>query len=158
MNAVVKLNPLLFHLALPVFLGSLSAQLSGNMAAYGALVLPSFAPPAAVFGVAWMVLYLFMGMASYLIYTARGLSREDRAAMMALYGILLLINFMWSPLFFRFHMLALGAWWSVLLMMVTMLCALLYRRIRPVAGLLMAPVFVWTAYAAALCFSISALN
>ena len=159
MHAVVRLNPLLFHLALPVFVGTLSAKLSGDMAAvYQSLRLPAFAPPAAVFGVIWTILYLLMGLAAYLVSRARGRSREDRRAVMALYAMTLVTGAMWSLIFFRFRLPVLGAVWCVLLLCATALCSAVFRRIRPLAGLLMVPSLLWIAFAGALNITIVVMN
>lgn len=159
MHAVVRLKSLLFHLAVPLLLGMLSSWLSGNAKeVYASLVLPSFAPPAPVYAVVWTVLYLLMGLSAYLVSTAQGISRTDRRSALAFYGILLLINFLWSFLFFRFGLLTFSAVWSLLLLGVTVLCAALFYRIRPAAGLLLVPVILWTGFATALNFSIAALN
>lgn len=158
LHAVIRLQPFLASLALPVLAGLLTSHLSGSADGYyQTLALPSFAPPGALFGVVWTILYLFMGLASYLIYTSR-LSRSDRYSALTWFGLSLLVNYMWSFLFFRFHLLLFSACWIVIIFAVTALCTAVFYRIRPAAGVLMTPTLAWLVFAAVLNFSIAGLN
>lgn len=159
MNAVIRLNPLLVSLSAPVLAGTAVAYLSGSSkGAYQSIALPRFAPPAAVFAAVWILLYLMMGLASYLIYTGRDISRSDRNSALAWYGCALLVGYMWSFLFFRFRLYAFSACWIAIIFVVTALCTAVFYRLRPAAGLLMAPALAWLAFAAVLNFSIASLN
>lgn len=159
MHAVIRLHTLLIHLLAPLVAGAASAFLAGNMAqVYQSLVLPRFAPPAAVFGVVWTGLYLLMGTGAYLIYTARNISRSDRNSAMTLYGFALLTGYIWNFLFFRFRLFTFSAWWIVVVFVVSALCTALFYRIRPTTGVLMAPTLAWLAFAGVLNFAIAGLN
>ena len=159
MHAVVRLNSLLFHLAVPILAGSISSQISGNAAAaYASLTLPGFAPPAILFPIVWTLLYLLMGLSAYLITTDRTISPQERRSALLLYGLMLVINCLWSPLFFRFHLYTLSAWWCVLLVGVTALTAAVFFRIRAAAGLLYLPVLLWLVFACVLNFAVAYLN
>lgn len=159
MNAVVRLNPLLLHLTVPLAAGALTSRLSGNPGeVYRSLILPGFAPPAAIFVVVWTALYLLMGTASYLVADNARLSRGDRRSALMLYGFALLTNLLWSILFFRFRLLTFGACWIVVVLAVTALCAAVFYRIRPAAGLLLVPVLVWMLFALVLNICIVVLN
>ena len=67
---------------------------------YQALIRPSWAPPAALFGPVWSVLYLLMGLASWLVW--REGSKNTRGAL-RLYLVQLVLNSLWSWLFFAWH-------------------------------------------------------
>lgn len=159
MHAVIRLNTLLLHLAAPAVAGAASAFLAGNTSGvYQSLVLPRFAPPGAVFSIVWTGLYILMGVSAYLIYTARDISRSDRNSAMTLYVLALVTGYLWNFLFFRFRLFSFSALWIVVVFLVSALCTALFYRIRPTAGVLMAPTLAWLVFAGVLNFSIARLN
>ena len=85
-------------LALPLAVGGLSALVSGGTDAYREMNQPPLSPPGWIFPVVWAVLYLLMGYASYLVLTSGAPKKDIRRAWL-LYGLQLLANFLWSPLF-----------------------------------------------------------
>lgn len=111
---------------------------------YAQLVKPDAAPPAAVFGPVWGVLYVMMAVAAYLVARTRHAWRE---AALAAFVAQLVANAAWSWLFFRLHDGALAlAELSVLWLLVAATLGL-FMRIRRAAGWLMAPVLAWVSFA-----------
>lgn len=58
---------------------------------------PSFTPPNWVFGPAWMILYLLMGIAFFLVWK-KGLKERSARGALAIFGVQLFLNFLWSVL------------------------------------------------------------
>jgi benzodiazapine receptor len=118
---------------------------------YAQLDKPAWAPPAAVFGPVWSVLYALMAVAAWLVW------RSPQRAGAGVYGLFfaqLAVNALWSWLFFAWRQ---GAWAAaeVLLLLVLVACtALAFWRIRRLAGLLLAPYLLWVAFASALSWSV----
>jgi benzodiazapine receptor len=142
-----------------LLLGLASGRLSGS--GYGndwfaALAKPGFTPPGWMFGVAWSLLYLMMGVALVMIVAARGARGRGRA--IGLFAVQLVLNLAWSPLFFAAHRI----WPAFGLILVILLFAALTARafwaIRRPAGLLMLPYLAWLCLAAALNFEIGRMN
>ena len=82
MKPKIKWKPLLLALALPLAVGGFSAFLTRDgMRAFASLRQPPLSPPAWLFPVVWTLLYLSMGLASYLVWVS-GVSdrRRDRDA------------------------------------------------------------------------------
>ncbi|MFT9792460.1 TspO/MBR family protein [Mycobacteroides abscessus subsp. abscessus] len=129
---------------------------SANAAAqYGVLAQPSWAPPAWVFGPVWTVLYVLMGVAAWLVWRTRP---PVPASALTAYGIQLVLNALWTPLFFglgwRGAALAeIAVLWIALLVTI----ALFWVRSRAAAVLLL-PYLVWTTFAACLNFAVWQLN
>ena len=99
-----KTKTLLICLAIPLAVGAVSGWLTRNsMDTFKLLDKPPLAPPGWVFPVAWTILYVLMGIASYLVYTAKRL--ESRRQGLTIYAAQLAMNFFW-PLFFF-----LGQWY-----------------------------------------------
>lgn len=123
---------------------------------FTSLLKPPFMPPSWAFPVAWTTLYALMGVAVALIFTAPE-SGERRLAVI-LFGVQLALNYAWSPIFFAGHDIKLGETVILAMLVVALAAAGLFRRIRPVAGLLMLPYLLWLCFAFALNSSIDALN
>lgn len=123
---------------------------------YGVLNKPSWAPPAAVFGPVWTVLYLLMAVAAWLVWKEHR-TRENRRAL-TLYLLQLAFNALWTWLFFAWRqggwaLAEIGVLWSLILLTIVA-----FYRIRPSAGLLLVPYQVWVTFAAALNAALWRLN
>jgi tryptophan-rich sensory protein len=122
---------------------------------YQALIRPSWAPPAALFGPVWSVLYLLMGLASWLVW--REGSKNTRGAL-RLYLVQLVLNSLWSWLFFAWHQ---GRWafFKIVVLWVMILATVVaFWRIRPLAGVLLVPYLLWVSFATALAYTVWMLN
>jgi translocator protein len=142
-----------------LLLGTLSGRASNS--GYGnpwfdALVKPDAMPPGWAFGLVWPVLYVLLGLALAMILNARG--SHGRPLALSLFFAQLLLNYAWSPVFFAMHEI-----WTAFAIILAMLplaaaAALLFARIRKVAGLLMLPYLAWLGFAAFLNWQIIELN
>ncbi len=123
---------------------------------YAALAKPAATPPDWLFPVAWSVLYVLMGLALAMIIHARG--ARLRGFAIILFAAQMLVNLIWSPLFFGAHQI----FWSLIVLIVMFVLALattlVFGRIRRGAAVLMAPYLVWLCFAGLLIWQIAALN
>lgn len=153
------------------FIGIISAivvcQLAGAIGAvfttpsiptwYAGLNKPSFQPPNWLFGPAWTLLYTLMGIALYLIWT-KGLSAAGVKTALVVFGIQLLLNTLWSILFFGMKNPALALIEIVILWVAILLTLVRFYAISRTAGLLLVPYLLWVSFATVLNFSIVRLN
>ena len=123
---------------------------------FSSLLKPPFMPPGWAFPVAWTILYALMGVAVAMILAAPP-SSERRFALL-LFWVQLALNYAWSPVFFAAHDIKLGETVILVMLVVALAAAGLFRRIRTIAGLLMLPYLLWLCFAYALNSSIDALN
>lgn len=142
-----------------VALGFLSGWLSGS--GYGTpwfdtLRKPSFMPPGWLFPVAWTLLYALMGVALARVVAAR--PSPARMTAMALFATQLALNLIWSPLFFRFHLVGAALGVILLLIVATAATALAFRRVDRPAAAMLAPYIAWLSFAAVLNGAILRLN
>ncbi|PBN42765.1 TspO/MBR family protein [Sphingobium sp. D43FB] len=142
-----------------VLLGFLSGRLANS--GYGnrwfdALEKPALMPPGWLFGVAWTILYILMGLALAIVLHARG--AKGRGPAIVLFLIQLLMNLAWSPLFFRAHQVGSALVLILALIVVVAITIWLFARIRRVAGLLLLPYLAWLAFASFLNYEIGRLN
>jgi translocator protein len=115
---------------------------------YVALEKPSWNPPAWLFGPVWTTLYVMMAVAAWSVWRERGW-RGARGAL-ALFGVQLGLNSLWSVLFFGLRAPGL-ALVEILLMWGAILATLVaFWRVRPLAGALLVPYLAWVSFAAVL--------
>ena len=153
-----KLRTLLIAVAIPLLVGAVAGLLTRNsMQVFEGLQQPPFAPPGVLFPIVWTILYALMGIASYLIYTS-GKDPEEVNSALAVYGVQLVVNFLWPIVFFRFGWYTFAFFWLILLWVLVIYTILLFYRISKPAAWLMVPYLVWLTYAAYLNLGIVLLN
>ncbi|HEX5742181.1 MAG TPA: TspO/MBR family protein, partial [Pilimelia sp.] len=143
LSSPVALAGFLAACALVAILGSLAASDSG--ATYAALRRPAWAPPSWLFGPVWTVLYATIGVAGWLAWRRVGLSRA-----MVPYGVQLVLNAAWTPVFFGAD--AYGAALAVIiaLWLAILATVAVFWRVARAAALLLLPYLGWVTYAGAL--------
>ena len=144
-------------MAIPLAVGGLAALLSGGMSDYGVMAKPPLSPPGWVFPVAWSILYLLMGYASYRILVSDATHEEIKKAL-TLYGLQLFANFVWPLLFFGGGWFLLSFFWLILLWALIFLTIRSFSKIDETAGNLLIPYILWVTFAAYLNFGIYLLN
>lgn len=123
---------------------------------YASLTQPPWAPPAAVFGPVWSVLYATMCAAAWLVVRRAGLPGARPA--LRLYAGQLVLNALWTWLFFHWHSGAAAFAEVLVLLAAVALTARSFWQVRPLAGWLMLPYGAWVAFASALTFAMWRLN
>jgi len=120
---------------------------------YAQLTKPVFNPPGWVFGPVWTVLYVLIALCGWRVW------QRDRASWpMTLWWTQLVLNFLWSPVFFGAHQVGLAL--AVILLLLAAILAFIataWRQNR-VAAWLFVPYAAWVAFASVLNGSIFALN
>ena len=151
-----KIRTLIFSLFISLGTGALSRFIAGNASEkYDMLIKPSLAPPAAVFSIAWALLYVLMGIAAYIIYTS---DSPDKGEALKLYAEQLVVNFIWPIIFFRTGLILLAFILALLLWMLVALCTLTFSKIDKRASRIFVPYFVWMTFAVYLTLATYLLN
>jgi tryptophan-rich sensory protein len=142
-----------------VGVGTLSGYLSNSGFSnpwFNALEKPSFMPPGWAFGLAWTTLYTMLGIALAAILNEPP-SRQRTIAIRAFVAQLVL-NFLWSPIFFAGHDIKTAGAVIVAMIFVAAVALAKFWQLRPLAGALMIPYLGWLMFAAALNMEIGRLN
>jgi tryptophan-rich sensory protein len=124
---------------------------------YTELTLPSFAPPGWFIGIVWITLYTLMGISLYLVWN-KGLRNKRVKNSLYLFGLQLILNALWSILFFGLRSPLFGLIEIIILWAAIVLTILRFYKISKKAGLLLIPYIVWVSVALVLNFSIWWLN
>ena len=113
---------------------------------YKTLKKPPLSPPGWVFGPVWTVLYAMIAFAGFRVITT-GISRPAVIFALGAYIIQLLLNFLWPYLYFKKGLRGAAFAEIVLLWVFIAINLLLFYRIDPLAGWLLAPYLMWVTFA-----------
>ncbi|MBQ0083731.1 MAG: tryptophan-rich sensory protein [Clostridiales bacterium] len=154
----IKKLPLIIGIIVPLAVGGLSALLTmEGMKSFEIINKPPFSPPRIAFPIVWTILYILMGIASYLVYTAR--SPEDKkTSALLFYGVQLVFNFFWSIIFFNMEAYLFAFVWLLIMIALIVVTTVKFYKINKWAGYLMIPYIVWCCIAAYLNFGVYLLN
>lgn len=116
-------------------------------------------PPNWVFGPVWTLLYILMALAAYLVWSSNRVSNLDivKEARLLFVGQLVL-NTLWSILFFGNHLLLTGFIEIIFLLITIILTTVWFFRISKPAGYLMTPYIAWVSFASILNFLVYLAN
>ncbi len=155
----MKINwkQLLLFLGIPLAVGGIAALISGGMGQYPDLVQPPLSPPGWLFPIVWTVLYLLMGYGSYRVYVSDAPPEEKRNALI-LYGIQLLLNFLWPIVFFRLQWRLTAFFLLIVLWTAILLTLRAFNKIDERAGDTLLPYLLWVTFAGYLNLGVYLLN
>ena len=129
----------------------------GDRSWYDTLNKPTITPPSWLFGVVWPILYAIMAVAAVLVFRARSGGADVRGALVA-FGIQLVLNLAWSPVFFGLQQIGWALALIIVLWVLIVVTTVLFFRVSTVAGVLMAPYLLWVSFASVLNFLLWQLN
>jgi benzodiazapine receptor len=138
------------------FLGSLATRNSITNW-YAQLSRPSFTPPDWTFGVVWPALYVIMGISAFLIWN-KGLKRRKVKIALGIFVLQLVLNGLWTPIFFGLHLIGVALVEIVILWVAILLTILAFWRVSKTAALLLLPYILWVSFAVVLNAGLFLLN
>lgn len=153
---ILKFNwkDLIISVLVPLGLGFLVSILT-NSNMYGSIIKPSFAPPGILFPIVWTILYILMGISSYLVSISNHYLKDKS---LIIYYIQLIINLLWSFFFFTFKLYLFSFIWIILLIIIVIIMIIMFYKINKLSAYLQIPYLIWIIFASILNFSIYLLN
>ena len=154
----------IFRIAIVVIICLAVGYLSGMVTRasittwYPTLVKPSFNPPNWIFAPVWTSLYVMMGVAAGLIWNQITTQKAAVTKALQFFTIQLVLNALWSYLFFGLHNLMLATIEVVLLWLMIFETYSQFAKINKTASYLMLPYLAWVSFASVLTASIWWLN
>jgi benzodiazapine receptor len=124
---------------------------------YARLKKPAFTPPNSVFGPVWITLYLLMGIAIFLVWR-EGLGQQGATIAFIVFWVQLVLNILWSVIFFGAKSITGGMIMLLLLWIVVLVNTVMFFRVSLIAGGLLIPYIVWLTIAANLNVRVWILN
>jgi tryptophan-rich sensory protein len=151
---------LVIALAVPFVVAAIGGIATGSSVSswYPILKKPVWTPPAWVFGPVWTLLYLMMGIASWLVWQKRAKNQTQVRRALDWYGLQLGLNLFWSVIFFGLQQIGLALIEIVVLWSALLMTIIKFGRIRRAAAGLLLPYLLWTTFATALNAAIWWLN
>jgi benzodiazapine receptor len=122
----------------------------------------SWNPPNAIFGPVWTLLYALMSVAAWLVWRER--KRVDVRPALTLYVVQLVLNALWTPVFFGlFPAIGAPALWIALaiilaLDVLVLLTMLRFWPVRRASAWLLVPYWAWVLFATTLNAALAVLN
>lgn len=136
----IDYKKLLIFILVPVSLGAIVGFLTVPDANIDSIL------PPIVFPIVWTILYTLMGISSYLIY-------EDTNEIPKIYIIQLIVNLLWSFIFFKFKLFTVAFIWILLLILLVIIMIRDFLSKNKLAGYIQIPYLIWLFIAAILNFT-----
>lgn len=128
---------LIIFIAIPLVLGGIVGLItSKGSSSYDGIV------PGWIFPVVWSILYIMMGISSYLI--------SDDRKLINIYIVSLVMNLLWPIIFFGFKLKVLGFFWILLLILVVGYMIYRFYDKNKVSAYLLIPYLLWIIFASIL--------
>jgi benzodiazapine receptor len=124
---------------------------------YASLAKPAFTPPDRLFAPVWISLYLFMGVAVFLVWRKDRVHRDVKITL-TIFLIHLAFNILWPILFFGFRSPLAGLFGIVILWISIIVTIVCFFRISRISSVLLMPYFLWVSFAVILNAAIWELN
>lgn len=148
-----KHKKLIIFILIPLVVGFASNLLGGSTDIYEKINTPAFAPPGFLFPIVWTILYILMGISSYMIS-----KEENSKTALTVYFVQLGVNALWSLFFFRLNYFLFSALWLVLLLCLIIYMIYEFSKLNKTAAYLQIPYALWVTFALVLNSAIYILN
>lgn len=148
----------LYAIAITLITGAVAGIVTASEVGswYAALQKPSFNPPNYLFGPVWTALYILMGIALAIVWRKPASPSRNRA--MKFFFTQLLLNFLWSFIFFYFHLTGWALVEIIILWIFIFITIILFYGQSKAAAWLMVPYIFWVSFATVLNTAIWQLN
>lgn len=150
----MKWKKLLISIGIPLIIGFAGSLFADVQSGFSDIYKPSFTPPMILFPIVWTILYVLMGISSYLVYE----SNDDKGSSLLIYGIQLIINSLWTIFFFKLHWFLFSFILVLIILALVIFMSIKFYKINKLSGLLQIPYILWLMFAAFLSFNVYLLN
>ena len=144
------MKKLLFYIFITLFIGGLPSIVVATNNTYNTLTKPPLSPPGVLFPIVWTILFILMGISVYLV-------KEDKEAV-RYYFIQLIVNALWTPIFFGLKAYLLSFIWLIILIVLVVIMLDKFKEINKTSVYLNIPYLIWLVFALYLNAGIFLLN
>lgn len=152
-----RLSKILFSAIACLLLGSLSGLLTIDSVTtwYPSILKPTWNPPSWIFGPVWTTLYIMMGVSVALIWHSK---HPNRKRAMAFFALQLILNLLWTPLFFGLNLIGWSFVEIIVLFLTISVTIMNFFKINKLSAWLLVPYLLWVGFATVLTGTIWTLN
>ncbi len=126
----INYKKLLIFILVPLLLGTFVGLVAVSPNKVASII------PSWIFPIVWTILYILMGVSSYIIY-------EQINEIPKIYIIQLIVNLLWSFIFFTFRLYVLAYIWILLLIALVSIMIIEFIKINKISGFLQIPYIIW---------------
>ena len=142
------MKKLIKNILISVIMGSVIGLIISPFMNYQDLNKPPLSPPGIVFPIVWIILYVIMGFSFY----------KQNEQNKTIYYMQLIVNGLWSIIFFIFKWYLLSFIWIILLIILVIIMIYKFYKENKLSGLINIPYLIWLIFAAYLSFGVYLLN
>lgn len=124
---------------------------------YPSIIQPSWTPTGWVFPIVWNILYILISISLFMVLKENLQDKKVKIAL-SIFGIQLILNFLWSIVFFGFQSIIGGLGVILMLWIFILINIIVFYKISKWAGIFLIPYIVWVTIATYLNYSIYLLN
>ncbi|WP_158617407.1 TspO/MBR family protein [Legionella sp. km772] len=115
---------------------------------YNGLVKSGLTPPSIVFSIVWSLLYIFLAVVGWRIWERQKKHPNHESKITwYLYTVQMMVNWLWTPIFFQFHLIGLGL--GFLFLLIGLNSSLIFKLMKkhPIESLCFIPYLLWLVFA-----------
>lgn len=143
-------------IGLALAVGAISGFVSmSGMKEFAELKQPPLSPPGWLFPVVWTALYTLMGISAARVYLANTI---DTKPALIIYAVQLLVNALWTPIFFQLELRLVAFVWLLILLGLVVVMTGKFKKVDTLAGNLQFPYIIWLLFAGYLNLAVFILN
>lgn len=142
------MKKLIKNILIPVIIGGIVGLIISPFMNYNNLNKPSLSPPGIVFPIVWTILYIIMGYSFY----------KQNEQNKTIYYTQLIVNGLWSIIFFIFKWYLISTIWIILLIILVTIMIYKFYNKNKITGLINIPYLIWLFFALYLSFGVYLLN
>ena len=142
------MKKLIKNILIPVIMGGIVGLIISPFMNYNNLNKPPLSPPEIVFPIVWTILYIIMGYSFY----------KQNEQNKTIYYTQLIVNGLWSIIFFIFKWYLISTIWIILLIILVTIMIYKFYKENKIAGLINIPYLIWLFFALYLSFGVYLLN
>ena len=125
------------------FIGQMTKYNIGTW--YETLNKSTFNPAPIVFSIVWGILYVQLSLVGWSLWLKR--SEPRGKVVLSIYGLQMFMNWAWTPLFFSFHLIAIGFYWIMLMVVITLFTISISWKHDKFTSILLMPYWFWLLFA-----------
>lgn len=139
-------------------LGGLATLLGGKMFGFGSYKMPKGVIPGVAFGIIWAVIYIAIGVSTFLMWRDKEIKSDGRKINLICYLVHMFFNVMWPLFFFRLNLPVIAV--IILGLMIASACVVMYRYFvcNLPAGIIFVIYVLWLCYALYLNLALVLIN
>lgn len=151
----IDIKKLIFYILITLLIGSLPSVVMINNNTYNTLNKPPLSPPGILFPIVWTILFILMGISIYRVMMSNSDKKKEGRL---IYFIQLIINALWTPIFFGLNEYFLAFLWILMLILLVVTMLIVFSKIDKISTYINIPYLIWLLFACYLNFGIFVLN